>query len=388
MTTIEQPATDTPARTRADWLAVVEEIGPGFAAGAGKRDDADQFVADHYPVLKERGIISALVPADLGGGGASHSTMGAIIRRLGYYDPSTALALSMHQHLVGFQAFNHRNGRPAPVLPRVAAERLVLVSTGARDWLESNGSMTRVEGGFHVSARKAFASGSPAGNVLVTSAPYEDPEAGWQVLHFAVPMSAPGVSLGSDWQVHGMRSTGSQSVLLEDVFVPDAAVSLRRPRGEYHGVWDVIITVALPLIAGAYVGIADRASEVALGLLKDGGRDPVVQMTVGEMRSALVLARNAHDRMLALANDLDFTPSLELTDEILVLKTHAVASARTTVERAIEAVGGRGYYRNAGLERLLRDVRAGDYHPLPAKQQVRFSGRAALALPPIEVPAP
>ena len=172
--------------------------------------------------MKERGLISALVPADLGGGGAAYSTVAEMLRTLGPPHASTGLALSMHQHLVAFQVFNHLKGRPAPVLPRVAAENVVLVSTGARDWMESNGSLRRDEGGFRLNARKAFASGSPVGDILVTSAPYEDPDAGWQVLHFAVPMRAEGVSLVDDWRVHGMRATGSQTVALDDVFIPMA----------------------------------------------------------------------------------------------------------------------------------------------------------------------
>lgn len=54
------------------------------------------------------------------------------------------------------------------------------------------------------------------------------------------------------------------------------------------------------------------------------------------------------------------------------------------MERAVEAAGGRAYYRRTGLERLLRDVRAGHFHPLPAKEQMRFTGRLELGLAPIE----
>jgi len=367
-----------------DWLKVVDEIGPGFAEGAEERDERDEFVAAHYVVLKERGLISAMIPADLGGGGASHSTVSAVLRRLGYFDGPTGLALSMHQHLIAAQVFNHLHGKPAPVLPRVASEQLVLVSTGARDWLESNGAMQAVEGGYRVSARKAFASGSPAGNIAVTSAPFEDPGAGWQVLHFAVPMSAEGVRLEDDWRAHGMRSTGSQTVVFDEVFVPEAAIALRRPRGEFHEVWSVVATVALPLIAGVYVGIAERAAEIARPFAARNAGDSTVWWAAGEMQSALVVARALHDRMMVLANDLDFTPSLELTDEMLVLKTQVVESSQRVVERAIEATGGPGYYRRTGLERLLRDVRAGHFHPLPAKQQIRFTGRRALGLEPIE----
>ncbi|MEX2445848.1 MAG: acyl-CoA dehydrogenase family protein, partial [Dehalococcoidia bacterium] len=374
--------------THPDWLKVVDEIGPGFADGADGRDERDEFVSAHYPVLKERGLLSAMIPGELGGGGAGHATVAAMLRRLGYYDGPTALALSMHQHLIAAQVFNHLDGKPAPVLQRVVAEQSVLVSTGARDWLESNGSVRAVDGGYRVNARKAFASGSPAGDIAVTSAPFEDPTAGWQVLHFAVPMNAEGVHTEDDWQAHGMRSTGSQTLVLNDVFVPDAAIALRRPRGEFHGVWNVVLTVALPLIAGVYVGITERAAEIAIHLLAPNAEESTVQWAAGEMQSSLVVARVLHDRMVALANDLDFEPSLERSDEMLVLKTQVVESAQRAVERAVEAVGGRAYYRRAGLERLLRDVRAGQFHPLPAKQQLLFTGRRALGLAPIEAWSP
>lgn len=368
-----------------DWLAVIDEIGPQFAEGAAERDAHDTFIADHYPVLKEHGVISAQVPEELGGGGASHSTMAAMLRRLAGYDASTALALSMHQHLVAAQVFNHVQGKPAPILERVAREQIVLVSTGARDWLESTGGARAVEGGYRVSARKAFASGAPAGDVAVTSAPYEDPEAGWQVLHFGVPLTAPGVSIENDWQAHGMRATGSHTVVFDDVFVPESAITLRRPRGAFQGIWNVIVPAAMPLIAGVYVGLAEEAARIALPLARRRADDVTVQWATGEMQSAVIVAGVLHDRMVALANDLHFTPDAALSSEVLVLKSQACEAAERAVEAAIEAAGGPGYYRRTGLERIRRDIRAGDFHPLPRKQQLSFTGRHALGLEPVEV---
>jgi len=54
-----------------------------------------------------------------------------------------------------------------------------------------------------------------------------------------------------------------------------------------------------------------------------------------------------------------------------------------TVEKALEAAGGAGFYRKTGLERLLRDAHAAQFHPLPAKRQHRFTGRVVLGLDPI-----
>ena len=162
-----------------DLQALVQILGPRFAEDAAERDQGDVFVAEHYDILRRHKVFSALVPADLGGGGVRHSAMCAFLRQLAHYCPSTALALSMHQHLVAAAVYHHRNGRPGKkLLERVAGDETVLISTGANDWMESNGAAERADGGFRVNARKPFGSGSPKGGILVTSAPYDDPNEG------------------------------------------------------------------------------------------------------------------------------------------------------------------------------------------------------------------
>jgi alkylation response protein AidB-like acyl-CoA dehydrogenase len=232
---------------------LVQELGPRFAEKAAAQEDADAFVAENYDILRERRVFSALVPTELGGGGARHSDMCAFLAGLAHYCASTALALSMHQHLIAAAVVNSRSGRPGKkLLERVAAEEAVLISTGANDWMESSGTAERVAGGFRISAMKPFCSGSPKGSVLVTSAPYKDPQEGWQILHFPVPFSCEGISLANDWRTLGMRATGSHTVILDSVFVPEEMVVLRRPRGEYHSVWSVILTAAVPLIMSVW----------------------------------------------------------------------------------------------------------------------------------------
>ena len=95
------------------------------------------------------------------------------------------------------------------------------------------------------------------------------------------------------------------------------------------------------------------------------------------------MAQLALDDMIRLANDLNFAMSLVVTNAILVRKTIVAESVLATVEKALEAAGGAGFYRKTGLERLLRDAHAAQFHPLSAKKQHRFAGRVALGLDPI-----
>src|SRR6266850_4702465 len=95
---ILQPAIDqTSAR---DWRRLARELGPGFAVRAGSHDASDAFVAENYVELKAYRAFSAGVPLDLGGGGATHAELCALIRELARSCGATALALAMHTHQV------------------------------------------------------------------------------------------------------------------------------------------------------------------------------------------------------------------------------------------------------------------------------------------------
>lgn len=366
------------------WMERVDEVGPAFADGVAERDERDQFAADNYRALRERGFLTMQVPVDLGGGGASHSATVNALRSLARYDASTALALAMHQHLLSAQVFQHRAGNPraTKLLSRVASEGLVLVSTGGRDWLESNGTLTRVEGGYRLDADKAFASGAPLGDLALTSARYDHPTDGAQVLHFGVSMRADGVSVSEDWVAHGMRGTGSHTLRFRGVFVPDEAIALTRPAGKYHPTWSVVLTVALPLICAVYVGVAEQAAELARPFARRRASDPAVQLAVGEMDSARILAEVALDGMTALANDLAFAPSLATANRSLALKTAVIDAAQRCVEGAVQAAGGAAFYRRTGIERLQRDMCAGQFHVVLPQAQRLFTGRVGLDLDP------
>ncbi len=324
------------------------------------------------------------MPVEFGGGGASHREMGDFLRELARHDPATAVALSMHAHLLATQVWRHHHGMDAQaVFRKVVDDRAVLVSTGASDWVGSNGSARRVDGGYRVSARKGPASGCEAGHVLVTSIRWDDAPDGPHVLHCSVPFSADGVSIDRTWDTLGLRATGSHTVVLDDVFVPDAAVSLVRSAEQWHPIWNTVLGAALPLIMSAYLGIADAAVALACAAASGRAESPTLQL-LGEMTNAHVAATDVVAAMFGDSDNLHFANTNEHASRTLARKTVATEALIDTVRLAIEVTGGQGYTRRSDLERLYRDIHGSLFHPLPRAKQTQFTGRVVLGLSPIE----
>ncbi|MEQ8329381.1 MAG: acyl-CoA dehydrogenase family protein [Longimicrobiales bacterium] len=373
---------DTAPRTDAPDL-VRDELGPRFAERAAAHDRDGAFVDANWADLREHELFWMAIPRELGGGGAPYAAVCDTIRALGRACGSTALAYSMHTHPVATNVFKHRRGDAGATraLEKIAGKRLVIAGTGANDWLSSSGEAVPVDGGWRVNAHKRFVSGAPGAQLFVTSAGADAAE-GRQVLHFAVPFATEGVRIVETWDALGMRGTGSHDVMLEDVFVPEEAVVVRRPAGVWHPMWDVVLPTALPLITAAYVGIAETAAELGRTAARKSGAAAASQ--VGAMDNALVTARLALDDMVRRNDDHGFAPSQEGTQAILARKAIATTAVEQTVALAADLAGGKGFFRGHPLERMVRDVRAMHFHPLPVHSQETFCGRGALGLDPVE----
>jgi alkylation response protein AidB-like acyl-CoA dehydrogenase len=361
-------------------VEIARELGPILSARAGAAD-ADRFVADNFAALKAAGLVEAGVPAELGGGGADVDELSAMLRTLAYHCGSTGLAFSMHTHQVAIPAWRWTHQKVAavePLLKRIAAERILLLSSGGSDWIAGSGIAEKVEGGYRINARKVFTSGAPTGDVLMTGAVLATDE-GPMVLHFGVPMSSPHVKVLDTWQALGMRGTGSHDVLIEGHVVPDAAVAVKRKAGEWHPLFQTIATIAFPLVYAVYLGVAESARDIAIGLAKRKPQHRHAITLAGQMDTELTAARLAHELMLAAVRVN--APSAETINQVMIGRQLVERHAIATVERAMELAGGAGFYRSAGLERRFRDIQAARYHPLQAGPQAEYAGAMALGLP-------
>ena len=370
------------AMQRTDWKQVIRKLGAQFTERASRYDTEGTFVAENYAQMKEAGLFSAAIPTELGGGGASHADVCSIVRLLGKYCSSTALSYAMHSHPVLANVFKHERGdeQATAALTRIAEGELVIAGTGANDWLASNGEAIEVADGYVVNAHKRFVSGSPGADLFITSA-VNDGDDGPEVIHFAVPMQSDGIEFESNWDTIGMRGTGSNDIIMRNVFVPSGAVAVRRPVGVWHPMWDAIVPIALPVIVSAYVGIAEKAAEIAV----EGSIGKAhLASAIGSMHNQLTVAQLAHEDMIRIVDNLAFAPEISITDAILTRKSVATNAVKAAVEAAADIVGGSGFFRDHPMERIIRDVRAIHFHPLPERIQQKFSGRIAIGLEAIE----
>ncbi len=380
MTATAFSITDTDAPRSATDIA--SELGEIFARRADESTDEDRFVADNFALLKTSGLVEAGVPRELGGGGADIDELAAMLRTLAYHCGSTALAFSMHTHQVAVPAWRWTHQKVAavePLLKRIATERIFLLSSGGSDWIAGSGRAEKVEGGYRINARKIFTSGAPTGDLLMTGAVYEEEGEPPMVLHFGIPMNSPHVKVLDTWRTLGMRGTGSHDVLIEGHVVPDAAVAVKRKAGEWHPIFHTIATIAFPLVYAVYVGVAESARDIAIGLAKRKmpGRHTVD--LAGRMDTELTGARLALESMLAAVR-LN-APSAASINQVMIGRQLVARHAIAAVEYAMEVAGGVGFYRSAGLERRFRDIQAARYHPLQSGPQAEYTGAMALGLP-------
>jgi alkylation response protein AidB-like acyl-CoA dehydrogenase len=236
-----------------------------------------------------------------------------------------------------------------------------------------------VEGGYRITARKIFSSGAPAGDILMTGAILESEGEPPMVLHFGIPMKSPHVKVLDTWRTLGMRGTGSHDVLIEGHIVPEAAIGARRKAGEWHPLFHITATIAFQLIYSVYVGVAESARDIAIGLAQ---RKPPGQRTVnlaGRMETELAAARLALEWMLAAVR-LN-APSASTINQVMIGRQLVARHAISAVDLAMELAGGAGFYRAAGLERRFRDIQAARYHPLQSGPQAEYAGAMALGLP-------
>ena len=368
-------------RSDQELIELAASVGAEIGVEAARHDADGTFVEEGLAAVRDAGLLALGVPAELGGGGATIRQVAMVQRELAHHCGSTALASSMHQHVTCFTAWRYRREMPGAeaTLRRIADEGIVLVSTGGADFTRPRGEATKVDGGYRVSGRKVFASQSPVGTVMSTMFAYDDPEQGRRVLNMAVPVAGEGVTVLDNWDTLGMRGTGSNDIVIEDVFVPEERVMANRPYATLDGPLRVIVSIAMPIISAVYLGVAEAAYAAALPAAATKADDVLVQRQVGLMAHRLRIASWALDRAMDEIGD-DPQPSDEGAAAAMAAKREIALGGIEVCDLAMDVGGGAAFFKGSVIERCYRDIRAAKFHPLSPELTLVHGGRLALGL--------
>ena len=386
-------------------VAIAERLCEQLAARAAEHDRDGTYPFEAIAALKAAGYFAAPVPVELGGLGVSSAhDLVVASSRLARGDASVAIGVNMH--LVAVQNMERRRQVAvaagaerracgfASALEQVARDGVVLaaaISEPGQDLTRPSTRATRTASGWRIDGRKLFCTMSPAATDLYVAVTYADGGGTERYAYAMVPTDAPGVRAHDDWDALGMRASGSNSVSLEGVELPESAV-----RGGFRA-GDPTPYMERNLLAGLFhaaasLGIAESADEVArrgvAGRINGAAR-PLVQVAdnaVDLAASRGVLSRAAalidHHRAANPASDGAAEQLGALFAEAQAAKAFVNEAAARIVDRALGLSGGAGYLNGSLLARAYRDVRAGSFmHPLGANRAYDYLGHVALGEP-------
>ncbi len=363
-----------------------------MAARAPGYDAANAFCAEDLDELRAAGWLRLGVPTEQGGQDLGLRDTAAAQRTLARAAPATALGLGMHQVWVqAARSVRARGGSFLQVVTDHAADDHLLafgVSEPGNDAVLFD-SLTTAEpdgaGGYRFTGTKVSTSLAPAWDVLsVFGKDTTGPEP--VLVHGFTVRSDGGVTHRDDWDTLGMRATQSRTTVLDGVHVPADRIVRVLPVGPNQDPLTFGVFAAFELlVASVYVGIAERAVELAVAAVRDRtALDGTPRSADPDVRRALADAQGAVDAVAlqvdALARDVD-----DLVDHgsrwfplLVGTKARTVDTAQRVVDEAVRVVGGSAYRAGGELARLSRDVRAGQYHPSTRDSAARTIAAALL----------
>lgn len=346
-------------------------------------DAANAFPQEDFDELTEAGYLKAMLPTEMGGFDWGMSETVAAQRLLAAHAPATALAVNMHLVWTGVARLLRERGdeRLAMVNEWVADGEIMAfgISEAGNDAVLLD-SMTTAQlaedGSYRYTGVKIFTSLAPAWTKLGIFGKSEE-EGGPKLVYGFVDREDPGVETIENWDTLGMRASQSHSTKLNGARVPASRIHSKLPVGPNPDLLIFgIFASFLTLTASVYVGIVDRATELAAEIprrrrsLVNGGaaysNDPDIRWQVADA-GMIQLSLDAHARTIARDLDEKMDHGASLFPRLVTFRTDAGNKAREAVQLALQVSGGGQYYRGSELERLYRDVLASLYHPSDAE---------------------
>ena len=356
--------------------ALVPRLAERAAAAAAARKLPAETIAEY----KKAGILRILQPKRFGGLQGRFSLFSRIVEELTHGDASSGwvyAVLAEHQWIIA------QYPEQAQIDVWGADPEAVASSS-----LAPRAAARRCAGGWRLSGRYTFSSGCDHAQWGIIGAFLGEMGDPRMIAYLLVPLSD--VAIDDDWHVLGLLGTGSKSLILDDVFVPQhrvvmvsdlfagtppgAAVHpdypvLRAPRG-------YLVSYSLPPVP---IALAGRALDIACGSLSGRVSRGVRRLADSEfVQVALGEASAAIDAATLLLHSGRETSTAEVGSGRRITEAEAMRARRDMtwaqhqaawgLERLCELSGARSVYDDDPLQQMRRDMMTMLTHTAASRQ--------------------
>lgn len=355
-------------------LQVAGELAGHFRTDSAVRDRERRLPHAELELFSQSGLWGISVPKAHGGAGVSNITLARVVQLIAEADGSLGQIPQNHFYALEVLRVNGSATQQARLYAEaLAGQRFgnALAELGTRTAHDRTTRLSRDGDGFRINGRKFYATGALYAQRIPTSVVDDD---GVQHLAF-VPRDSDGLSVIDDWSGFGQRTTGSGSVVFDNVYVSPTDVipfqsAFERPT--------TVGPLAQILHAAIDTGIARAAFEDALTFVRTRSRpwidsgvdkaadDPLTLNSFGKLSARLYAA----EALLERAGEY-----LDLAQADSTAETVAAASIAVAEERAIsteislaasstlfELAGSQSTLAEHGLDRHWRNARVHTLH--------------------------
>ena len=375
-------------------VAAAMALAPAVRAAADDAERMRQTPPALAAEITRAGIYQMYLPRSVGGPETPPLTAFRVVEALSRVDGSVgwcamiATAISMSVGRLPVEVGRELAGTPADYRGAGSAR------PGGQAWA--------VPGGYRVKGRWNFASGIQNARWLYCTCIMMNGDmpavtaAGAPVLR-GVWIPRASVTIVDTWQVMGMRGTGSQDFVVDDVIVaerfsclseaaPQETGPLYNRRAWYVHLWTPSAGNALGIARGAIDNLIEiaavEASTMSANLLRDRS---MVQTRIAEAEAIVAAARafvfDAVGRLWGVLCAGETPPDQMIAQARLAL-VHAMHESVRAVDKVFHAAGTNAIYTRLPLERAFRDVHVAVQHAAALPGYFESAGKALLGLRP------
>lgn len=358
------------AQAWAELSARIAAVAPRLETANAVSEAAGHLSPDAVAALREAGLLSIKSPRAAGGREMSWTLQIQALEQVAYHCVAAGWCLMLYIDNAGKALASLEDAAMRRVL---ADGRFPAVCGGGGLRI---GELAEAAGGYRLTGRWIYGSGiAPADYALVRAKLPAQGERPPQVRQCLVPVAD--LAVVDNWQVMGLKGTGSADYEARDVFVPadmtfDAAAPALRGGALYRlGTFGYAGLCMPPVMLGA----ARRALDDLAAASVTHERGYVVRTKLGErqafqaflgradlqLKAARALAIQMGERLLADAEVLGESPEANEA-ETRAVGVHCADVAIAVMGEIVRYAGGAGVRAGHRFERTLRDLHMAGTH--------------------------